>query len=511
VSLPRGDSKRGLVDLILTSPGSLTDTPFDKAQRMGKQDEMSRKLVTIIQKIKGLPGKYKRVLLAWASFANNDGSNIFASKESVAARAGISRWTVYENSDYLEAAGVLLRASSHVCRTEKCNKGGTHFTSQHGQYTAVYRIDVALLQNPTVLLQKFADPTVAKPRKVTVEKSRKGTVAKPDATQALKETPAPLGTKQDSSALTSGSKKESKQMSPPPSAEKKNPTPLGLEIASEEKKNQPQENPHPISEIEEEFWTQEIFTERGELMFAINPKPSVAAIEKGLPICDRILAHFYVEYEGYRGVAATMVLKYNRAHRGHQYATKEDRKLYIRTPEQFFNALESEKAALMNDYLTHDFDNCELCVQAGVFGYRKLIEEMIAEKRQREERKRAEEKRKKEEERLAKLCGNCKERPFGSMTLEGTADRNGRKQAVKVCDACYEAKRKADAEKAAAKQAEAAKPKGDRSPTMCAACHKRPAVGWRYCAECDPANKVRAAAAAASKSSLERLLDEEEL
>jgi hypothetical protein len=42
VSLPQGDSKRGLVDLILTSPGSLTDTPYDKAQRMGKQDEMRK-------------------------------------------------------------------------------------------------------------------------------------------------------------------------------------------------------------------------------------------------------------------------------------------------------------------------------------------------------------------------------------------------------------------------------------------------------------------------------------
>lgn len=37
MSLPQGDSKRGLVDLILTSPGSLTDTPYDKAQRMGSR------------------------------------------------------------------------------------------------------------------------------------------------------------------------------------------------------------------------------------------------------------------------------------------------------------------------------------------------------------------------------------------------------------------------------------------------------------------------------------------
>ena len=154
---------------------------------------MSRKLVVLIQDIKGLPGKYKRVLQAWASFANNDGTNIFASKETVAARAGISRWTVYENTDDLIAAGAMQRASGHTCKTEKCDKGGTHFTSQHGQYTVVYRINVALLENPTVLIQKLADPTIVKPRKVTVGKSRKVTVVKPDATQALKDTPATAG------------------------------------------------------------------------------------------------------------------------------------------------------------------------------------------------------------------------------------------------------------------------------------------------------------------------------
>lgn len=166
---------------------------------------MSRKLVTIIQDIKGFPGKYKRVLQAWASFANNDGSNIFASKEAVAQRAGVSRWTVYENTDVLEAVGVMLRTSSHVCKTKDCNKGGTHFTSQHGQYTVVYKINVALLENPTVLLQKLADPTVVKAQKVTGGKSRKGTVVKPDATQALKETLAPLGITETLPLVPSGS------------------------------------------------------------------------------------------------------------------------------------------------------------------------------------------------------------------------------------------------------------------------------------------------------------------
>src|SRR5271170_2171714 len=164
---------------------------------------MSRKLQAQIQDIKGLPGKFKRILLAWASFANNDGTNIFPAKETVAERAGVSRWTVYDNSGILEAADVLQRAGSHVCKTERCNKGGTHWTSRHGHYTAVYKINVALLGNPTLLLQKIAEATVAKSNNGTVGKIQPGTVGKPDATQALKKTPALLGNP-DSSVLKDG-------------------------------------------------------------------------------------------------------------------------------------------------------------------------------------------------------------------------------------------------------------------------------------------------------------------
>ena len=70
--------------------------------------------VTKIKDIKGIPGKYKRVLEAWAAFANHDGTNIFASKESVAAKAGISKWTVFRNTDDLVAASVLQEAQSRT-------------------------------------------------------------------------------------------------------------------------------------------------------------------------------------------------------------------------------------------------------------------------------------------------------------------------------------------------------------------------------------------------------------
>jgi hypothetical protein len=164
---------------------------------------MSRKLQSQIQDIKGLPGKFKRILLAWASFANNDGKNIFPAKETVAERAGVSRWTIYDNSNILEAADVLQRAGSHMCKTERCNKGGTHWTSRHGHYTTVYKINVALLGNPTLLLQRIAEATVAKSNSGTVGKTQPVTVGKPDTTQAVKETPAPHGNP-DSSVLTDG-------------------------------------------------------------------------------------------------------------------------------------------------------------------------------------------------------------------------------------------------------------------------------------------------------------------
>ena len=54
---------------------------------------MSRKLVTIIKDSK-IPGKWKRVLEAYAAFANNDGTNIYASQEKVAQKAGSSSRTI---------------------------------------------------------------------------------------------------------------------------------------------------------------------------------------------------------------------------------------------------------------------------------------------------------------------------------------------------------------------------------------------------------------------------------
>ena len=109
---------------------------------------MSMKLVTRIKDLKGIPGKYKRVLEAWAAFANHDGTNIFASKESVADKAGVSKWTVFRNTDDLVAIGALVEANIHTCKTEGCAKGEWHYAG-NGHYTRAYNISLAELQNAT--------------------------------------------------------------------------------------------------------------------------------------------------------------------------------------------------------------------------------------------------------------------------------------------------------------------------------------------------------------------------
>ena len=113
---------------------------------------MSSRLVTKIQDIKGMSGKHKRVLQAWAAFANNDGTNIFASKESVANKAGISRSTIYHNTEDLMKVGILVQAEKHTCKIPTCNKGGTHFTGRWGRYTVAYDINVSALENNQTLL-----------------------------------------------------------------------------------------------------------------------------------------------------------------------------------------------------------------------------------------------------------------------------------------------------------------------------------------------------------------------
>lgn len=293
---------------------------------------MSRKLVSLIQDIKGLPGKYKRVLLAWAAFANNDGTNIFATKESVGKKAGISRWTVYRHTEDLIYAGFMQIAESHTCKFPRCTKGSTHFSTQHGQYTVVYEVNArALLQNATVLIEQLKEATVAKQQKATVAKAQKGTVAKCDATQALKHTPAAAGQETTIPPVPGEASESDRQFSPQ----------AATSCVSE-----------PFTEQEE------------KLLEAIQPiKMRDGQTKELLDQIIIILATWDIDPHD--------LLRYNRAHKLGN--------LYIRTPKQYLSALESDEVALVNEYLTHNYLKCEKCVRGRVLG-----PEEVKEMRERE-------------------------------------------------------------------------------------------------------------------------------
>jgi len=168
---------------------------------------MSRKLATTIKDSR-VPGKYKRILEAYAAFANNDGTNIYPSKEKLGKKAGSSPDTVYRNTPDLIASGIMRVAESHTCRIDNCNKGGTHFTGRWGHYTTAYEIQIDNLQNAEMYL-------TAKQQKVNAAKCRKVGTANCGTTQALKETQGTVdeNPSTDSSALTSGKSLVSKLVS----------------------------------------------------------------------------------------------------------------------------------------------------------------------------------------------------------------------------------------------------------------------------------------------------------
>ena len=357
---------------------------------------MSRKLVSLIQDIKGLPGKYKRVLQAWASFANNDGTNIFASKETVGARAGVSRWTVYENTEALEAVGVLQRTSSHSCKTEKCNKSGTHFTSQHGQYTAVYKINVAVLENPTVLIEKLTDPTVVKPRKVTVGKSRKGTVVKPDATQAVNPTPATAGQNETLPLVPSEAKKKDSETAVAPLPDDAAPswqveidqivdsfqndlarTTTAASLPIDQPEEQDQKQPQPLPQTVDEFWQGNLDMEAKEVVYTIKPNMTDALVQREVPLVVKALQFIPADMD------AMDLLRWNHAHKRGA--------LYIRSAGAFLNAVSTGELTLLNDYDNHEFDKCKICLDNGIVHTRTMRRALAEERERKAQQQRAHE------------------------------------------------------------------------------------------------------------------------
>ena len=192
---------------------------------------MSFKLQDRIQGTKGLPGKHKRLLVAMAKRARNDGTNIYPAKETLGELAGVSERTAYRILDQLVEASAILKADSHTCSTATCPKGARHYNAPGNHWTQAYNINVAGLDEAALRLQNLAkhrqeSRKPATPRKaewhdiLTLhsygewydilsvqwgDKMAESGLPFWQAKQGYNRKPVPLGSTDESSVLTDGS------------------------------------------------------------------------------------------------------------------------------------------------------------------------------------------------------------------------------------------------------------------------------------------------------------------
>jgi hypothetical protein len=272
---------------------------------------MSFKLQDRIQRTKGLPGKYKRLLLAMASHARNDGTNIIAAKTTLAAEMGTDRRTVNRNMDSLLVCGLAVVSEAHQCRNGWCPKGSKHYTERGNHWTQAYNIDLVAAQNVTPLPKKVVRHFVQESYDI-LSNSR---VTKCPAKQGLYN-PAPLGSeKEEASALTSGSEQVSESASK-------------LLSGGQTPHTEDKTNPEQLTEAE------------FALMNEIQPVRNQETRYK------EDLA-FILDWTSKVGVDAIDLLRYNRS--------VKKGGLYIRTPKGFATALEGDsegKFTLLNEYVT---------------------------------------------------------------------------------------------------------------------------------------------------------------
>lgn len=163
-------------------------------------------------------------------------------------------------------------------------------------------------------------------------------------------------------------------------------------------------------------------------MLLIEITPAVvpgAGFEENMSRCREILDYFE-DAQQYKVVAAVSVLKWNRAHRSSKYASKDDKKLYIRSANQYIKALRSDTASLINEYALHEFAHLEVCKAHSMSHFSEEIDKLEREAQQRAD----EEKERAERERIAKLCPLCRSNEPGEM-MYGS---------VRICNSCYDEK-----------------------------------------------------------------------
>jgi hypothetical protein len=286
-----------------------------KGSATKKNSDMSFKLQDRIQGIKGLPGKYKRLLLAMAKHARNDGTNIYTAKQTLADEMGVDRKTVYRNMEVLVVTGLVIEAQSHMCSYEFCPKADRHYTEHGNHWTQAYNINVVALQNVTPLSKK-SRPKMSQESRDILSESR---VPKCHANLGIGN-PVPLGLENESSVLTDGVSElvsESSSAAAPPAA------------VAPSSQGQTGLKPKPSAEAENVL--KNLYP---------NQRPDGLDIEA---------LNLLVNQRQYRGTDWEKFFAWQRTHKPAH--------LVFRKLETFLKGLEYS----MNDYANHDWTKCRQC------------------------------------------------------------------------------------------------------------------------------------------------------
>jgi hypothetical protein len=121
---------------------------------------VSYKIVDLIAK-SSMPSTLKRVLIAYTTYANRDGTSIRPTEAAVAERASASRSTVSRRTQTLIASGLLVHDLDEKGYWLK------HAYGENGVWAYVYHIDISKLSDPALIAQweKEREDHVAKCRK----------------------------------------------------------------------------------------------------------------------------------------------------------------------------------------------------------------------------------------------------------------------------------------------------------------------------------------------------------
>ena len=216
-------------------------------------------------------------------------------------------------------------------------------------------------------------------------KTPKSYVAKGDATLSL-DSSATLqnqtqSEKQTHPTLTLGSEIDSEKVSlaslatPSPADSFETEEASGL-LANQEEHPKKQNLPRTV----DEFWSGDDNYELGydarELLYMIKPNLTDELVKRDVPVILECLKHVPEDMD------AADLIKWNHLHRNHKYASKDDKRLYIRSAQQFLNTLTVGELTLLNDYDQHGFDSCEIC-QEHCLMHTKTLRELAAEERER--------------------------------------------------------------------------------------------------------------------------------